>query len=122
MTTKQSDWTDRHVPECDGRCCALIYMSGGFVDSYQRDDADCSKENLQVKAMLIPLGPVPVTMQETAGWAFECTNYNENANQCCDFENRPRMCSAFPYGTKVCEHCNGEGHPREECTDECETL
>lgn len=42
---------------------------------------------------------------------YTCKNYNKETGDCMDYENRPRMCSEYPYG-KVCDY--------KDCTYKCE--
>jgi Fe-S-cluster containining protein len=94
---------------CTGRCCQEIRLGWSpeeillAADAATRGDAYYVWHNdayvaigdsIKLHEMLTPVG------QEADGkWLYHCRHLLPSGD-CDDYENRPWMCSAFPYGQK----------------------
>lgn len=56
----------------------------------------------KIVSMIIPLGE-----NERGVPIFTCRHFDPMRKLCMDYENRPLMCSNYPYeGSSHCKHCN----------------
>ncbi len=97
---------------CHGACCREIRQPYGPGQLDAAADAEAAgfscyiyageghyglQDAQKLRSML-----VPVRREEDGRWLYSCRHLLPNGD-CDDYENRPYMCSAFPYG-KPCPY------------------
>lgn len=93
-------------PECPGSCCAGFTLDYGFKKKYKNhEQADLAK----TADMITFTG----TRHAPGRAEYTCKFYNKETKRCMDYENRPPMCSNYPYDG-VCGVCGVVGPT---CTD-----
>lgn len=111
---------------CSGHCCRRFHLPFSMAElKAERDSAMCwlfgapmnqrgiynPIEIIRVAAMVIPLnsdGPPGAIPLE--GWRYTCKHHNTETGDCMNYENRPKLCSEYPYG----QQCTFEGCTWEE--------
>ena len=92
------------VKECTGDCCREFPVCGmsmaQIIEIANGNKVD--PDGAKLVAMLIPLDRV------TGGQPlFTCRHWNAETKRCMDYENRPGMCSDYPYYSGRCPACGG---------------
>lgn len=93
---------------CTGHCCrkfflpftpdqlkaehekAIAWDVGGLDRVFPRYDP---VEMLKVAPMVIPIS------EANGGYHYTCKHFDGETGNCRDYENRPKMCSDYPYGS-----------------------
>lgn len=92
---------------CTGECCSTLYFPGTHDQIKQH--ADILIDGWQIINMIDPTGE-----QSSKGHHYTCKHWDQTTRLCTIYENRPFMCSDYPYG-QACEHCGlEEGIPPSE--------
>ena len=105
---------------CDGRCCCVFPLSWGVTGedgiSTWLDEGHTTEERAFIADMLIPLNKFEATQR----WAdmgyteplslldddrplWTCRHWNTETRLCDAYDQRPLLCSTFPYET-ACHH------------------
>lgn len=110
--------------DCNGDCCVafrvpytLEELASGDVGSQDAEEARCmaamlrplTVEEANQRALDFIEGVVPTFDQTDAGHLYMCSNWNEETRRCNIYEDRPPMCSAFPYGEPCRYGCSCVG-------------
>lgn len=108
----------KELKRCTGHCCkefTLPYSPKELRVKYKREFEDRlrdptqapNNEIRQIALMIKYLGITNTTMDgrklsKYSEWIYKytCRNYNPKSGDCRNYENRPRMCSEYPYGKK----------------------
>lgn len=93
------------MSRCTGHCCERFYVD---LERLTDTNADNIRDGDQIRGMLIDIEP---HNDDDGGWWCTCVHFNTETRNCNDYDNRPHMCSAYPYGGK-CSY--------EQCTMSCE--
>lgn len=101
------------MPTCDGRCCAVFPLP---KDARARFAAGANGEDAPfILLMLLELTPDEAQARaarlgyELPAWSheshdlFTCRHWDETTRLCAAYEQRPAMCSDYPY-TRSCRH------------------
>lgn len=108
---------------CNGDCCVAFRVPFDLVELARGDvGPKSSAEAIDISAMLIPISPAAANVrlldlirgdrpdpfpEEEDGHLYKCRHWNERTRRCGNYENRPPMCSTFPYG-QPCRYGCGE--------------
>lgn len=89
---------------CTGECCRFIVFGTRQIHSIFSDDREDHEE---IKSMLL-------AVNHDAEWvSFTCRNWDPDTRLCLIYDQRPAMCSRYPYDG-VCGYCGLVGP---ECED-----
>ncbi len=89
---------------CTGHCCKNFPLPASLEEIRRRRNKEvCPPGELWIEdgdklaSMLVPLheGTYP---DGSPAWFFTCKHHDPVSGDCMDYENRPRMCSDYPYG------------------------
>jgi len=90
------------------QCCRVFSLPIGpeeLLDEYEKFLSEGKSkwgEIEKIIGMAIYLGKFDTTPEgeklETAGYYYTCVHLNRETGECNDYENRPQMCSGYPYG------------------------
>jgi len=103
---------DITVSKCNGDCCRRFLLADGktpvplLKEVFDRHPLKPPCVD-RVFDMIIPIPSRPdddPTLQY-----FTCKYLDAFTGKCTDYDNRPQMCRAYPYGRK-CEHCGQAGY------------
>lgn len=99
---------------CTGRCCRAFTID---LDALTRPDtAENIDQGDYIRDMLVALEP-----QEDGFWSCTCRHFDAGSGRCRAYEQRPRMCSRFPYG-RPCPYPECEMPLEEQLATEPVTL
>ena len=95
--------TDR-VGACTGICCQRFPLGGGTHEELLKR-LDCLEEleqgeGAKIRDMLIVIAPDQHVPYPT----YSCKHWDPSTRLCTNYEDRPIMCSAYPYDG-MCKHC-----------------
>jgi Fe-S-cluster containining protein len=110
-------------PACNGSCCAVFYLPVTPDEMTPQWASHIAPEGdgSYIRRMAIPLSKDVAAQRAvdfglTADWgkveeghAYTCRHWDTRTRLCREYEDRPLMCSAFPYGDK-CQHCGWTNH------------
>lgn len=115
-----------HNQRCSGHCCRRFYLPytpeelQAMVDG-TKSTGHRREELEQVAGMVIPLKPakeyeflvdgVTPVPADARGYYYTCKHHDEATGNCLNYENRPNMCSAFPFYGNPSTRCEYK-----ECT------
>lgn len=107
------------VPACTGQCCAVFYLP---ITAAEMTPAWMSRvaDGRYIMGMVLPLTQdaagelaamhdISLPIERGAGHWYACRMWDDRSGLCRAYEERPRMCSRYPYG-EPCLHC-GQGAP-----------
>jgi len=88
---------------CSGHCCREFYLPYKPLDLFIRKKGLGDGE--YIAAMVLPLGPVRPSTGDSGGdgWWYTCKHHDAKTGDCAAYDDRPRMCSEYPYGRR-CEY------------------
>lgn len=94
---------NRHLPvltRCTGHCCRKIVIPVSPKQLVENQDRYI--DGKQLAHMLEYQGE----NDKEGFYDYTCKNWDSNTGDCMDYENRPDMCRAYPYGRqctqKIC--------------------
>ena len=95
---------------CSGDCCSSFPIMGMTFEGLAAwaMEVPGHTELQKIVSMVVPLEEAPAVCGRNGDqpWPrFTCIHFDPVNKLCRDYENRPRMCSEFPYDT-TCNHCN----------------
>lgn len=95
--------------KCTGECCARFFVSTTLSTLRARIDRQAldgiaNVEAARLFAMLRPSGQLA---DGATGQWFTCSAFDRERRRCLAYDDRPLMCSEFPYGTTPCWACGG---------------
>jgi len=100
-----------NVHNCAGECCREFPLNITYADLQIEAAKDTSDfEIFQIMDMVIPLA--------TAN-RYTCRHWDQITKLCGNYQDRPRMCTDFPYEHGMCHIC-GSTYCR--ASDECEWM
>ena len=94
---------------CTGACCAAFYLPHGIREFRARARAGKLQDGEFIADMVIPLTPKEArersqrfggklaTPWKLRGHYFACRHWDEQTRLCTVYDQRPRMCSGYPY-------------------------
>lgn len=89
------------MTRCTGHCCELVVIPLSPSELQDRRETNANGDKLA--DMLSFKGGIDDYYEDGArGYAYACIHFDKVARRCTDYENRPWMCSAYPYG-KPCD-------------------
>ena len=103
---------------CTGACCAAFYVQYTLQELRTREDV---LDGPFIADMVIPLSPKEArerarrfggARDRTFPWKlrghyFACRHWDEESRLCTVYEQRPRMCSGYPYEGAPCSMGDG---------------
>ncbi len=107
------------MTRCTGHCCESFSIPLDVLT----DPETCydDDEGNTIRDMLILLDPIEDPMPGCNDWNATCRNFDLVTRSCRIYEDRPDMCSAYPYGRACsyagCTMTDGTGvvsRPKEE--------
>lgn len=99
-------WIAMRLPDKDGNVVQMTKEIHDYWKGFSEDQV--SKEVYKIVNMTEYSGESPVQGREEEGEIsfFTCKNWDEESGNCMDYDNRPKMCSEYPYEDGS---CNWEG-------------
>lgn len=109
---------------CATSCCERFELAFSLEEILESVESKRFEDVDKVADMLIPLdGGKPVSWHAATGkpypqdgknrYHYTCKHFDTETRRCTNYENRPAMCSKYPYGRK-CEYAN--------CNVDCEKV
>lgn len=90
------------MSRCTGHCCKSFWLPTSPIElAHQAKRAKLRKSKfdqddcLKIADMVIYQRP-----HEKGGHRYTCKHFDAISGNCTNYENRPKMCSEYPYGSK----------------------
>ena len=90
---------------CTGHCCRFFSLTEPYEEVQTKEWQDKYVDGEEIAAMVIPLNAVPSRIKS---YYYTCKHFD--GKNCTNYEDRPSMCSNYPYDGK----CGVKG-----CTSSC---
>lgn len=96
---------------CTGHCCRTFFIASDLTEKLMAGEGDL-QDGEQIRDMLLPTGKETPSDDGECWWT--CRHFD--GDRCTIYEDRPKMCSGYPYGAACTfEGCTLSGDEEKEC-------